>query len=155
MPLNAIWTNGTCRNSSKILENFLHCKWHNTKKLWWMSWKGKINIRSTNRLLEILDQWREWWKKRLIRIVQNATTVTVHLMIMYRQPLMRVTFIFFEEYDYAASLRVSQDALEMVAGVIDRFPLLWNHEQNSLLITEKWPFRGHFLFSVSSLKLEI
>mgnify|MGYP003099116077 CR=1 FL=1 len=91
----------------------------------------KINIESTNRLLEILTNDMNELEEAAYRIVQNATLTEQllqysnryrsfddHVQAAFDESL----YIFEREYDYAASFKVISDALEMVeAGVTDRF----------------------------------
>lgn len=91
----------------------------------------KINIESTNRLLEILTNDMNELEEAAYRIVQNATLTEQllqysnryrsfddHVQVAFDESL----YIFEREYDYAASFKVISDALEMVeAGVTDRF----------------------------------
>ena len=91
----------------------------------------KINIESTNRLLEILTNDMNELEEAAYRIVQNATLTEQllqysnryrsfddHVQASFDESL----YIFEREYDYAASFKVISDALEMVeAGVTDRF----------------------------------
>lgn len=91
----------------------------------------KINIESTNRLLEILTNDMNELEEATYRIVQNATLTEQllqysnryrsfddHVQVAFDESL----YIFEREYDYAASFKVISDALEMVeAGVTDRF----------------------------------
>ena len=91
----------------------------------------KINIESTNRLLEILTNDMNELEEAAYRIVQNATLTEQLLQYSNRyrsfDDHVQATFdeslyIFEREYDYAASFKVISDALEMVeAGVTDRF----------------------------------
>ena len=91
----------------------------------------KVDIETTNRLLDILTNDMNELEEAAYRIVQNATLTEQllqysnryrsfddHVQAAFDESL----YIFEREYDYAASFKVISDALEMVeAGVTDRF----------------------------------
>ena len=92
--------------------------------------RDKINIESTNRLLDILTNDMNELEEATYRIVQNATLTEQllqysnryrsfddHVQAAFDESL----YIFEREYDYAASLRSHLRCFGDVTGVTDRF----------------------------------
>ena len=119
----------------------------------------KINIESTNRLLEILTNDMNELEEAAYRIVQNATLTEQllqysnryrsfddHVQAAFDESL----YIFEREYDYALPSKVISDALEMVESWCNwsLCYFLWKNREQIRLIIEKWPLGGHFYLQI-------